>query len=55
MLYFLWRLLGRCFWIHLTSHYEAEGVKFYSEYEMRKKETRNHYIYRLIRKPEGAM
>jgi len=55
MKYFIWRLLGQCFWIRRTSHYRAEGVGFYSEYEQRKKETRNCCIYRLIRKPKGGM
>jgi len=55
MKYFLWRLLRRCFWIKLNSHFEKEGMRFYCEYEMRKKATRNHYIYQLIQKPEGAV
>jgi len=54
MKYFIWRLLGRCFWIRRTSYYRAEGVRFYSEYEQRKKETRNHCIYRLMKKSEGG-
>ena len=55
MKYFLWKLFRRRFWIRLTSHYEKEGMKFYCEYEMKKKVTRNHYIYKLIGTPEGAV
>lgn len=55
MKYFLWKLLGQRFWIKLKSHFEKEGIKFYCEYEMRKRVTRNHYIYQLIGTPEGGI
>ena len=55
MKYFLWRLLGQRFWLKLKSHYESFGINFYCEYEMRKKVTRNHYLYKLIGTPEGAV
>ena len=55
MKYFFWKLLRRCFWIKLKSHYESHGTRFYSEYEMRKKAIRNHYLYKLIGTPEGAV
>ncbi len=46
MKYFLWRLLGQRFWLKLRSHYRTHGVKFYCEYEMKNKETRNCNLYR---------
>ncbi|MCK4794969.1 MAG: hypothetical protein KAV87_65175 [Desulfobacteraceae bacterium] len=54
MLYFLWRLLGRCFWIKLNSHWrEGTGdnyVYYYGEWEQRYDEVRNNCVYRLIKK-----
>ena len=55
MKYFLWRLLGQRFWLKLKSHYESHGIRFYCEFEMKKKVTRNHYLYKLIGTPEGAV
>ena len=55
MKYFLWRFLRRRFWLKLKSHYESHGMRFYCEYQMRKKVTRNHYLYKLIGTPEGAV
>ncbi len=47
MRYFLWRLLGRCFWIKLNSHYEVPFSRNYSEWEQKKDTIKNHYIYDL--------
>ncbi len=55
MKYFIWRLLRQRFWMKLKSHYESHGINFYCEYEMKRKETRSHYLYKLIGTPEGAV
>jgi len=56
MIRFLWRLLGRNYWIKLSSHYSQEypGKKltlekyFYAEWEQKKGEIRRHKVYELI-------
>lgn len=56
MLYYLWRLLGKCFWIKLNSHYlrKYPGQKktlikhYYSEWRQRKDTILNHKLYELI-------
>ena len=48
MKYFIWKLLGRCFFINLLSHYESDGKKKLSEWEQKKDEIKNHRIYQLI-------
>jgi len=45
MKHFLWRLLGRRFWIKLNSHYKSKGNERYSEWEQKKDTIKNHYIY----------
>ena len=45
MRYFLWRLLGRRFWIKLNSHYRKDRGMRYSEWEQKKDTIKNHYIY----------
>jgi len=49
MRYFLWKLLGRRFWIKLNSHYKVPSSSHYAEWEQRKDTIKNHYIYDLIK------
>lgn len=49
MKYFLWRLLGRRFWIKLTSHWKDKRDKYYfGEWEQRKDQVKNFTTYQLI-------
>ena len=50
MRYFLWKLLGKCFWIKLNSHYAhpKTGQKYYGEWEQKKRRIRNNLSYKLI-------
>lgn len=47
MRYFLWRLLGRCFWIKLNSHYKRNGNGHYSIWWQKKDTIKNHHIYQF--------
>jgi len=64
MKYLLWRLLRRCFWIKLNSHYSRiiQGPKisvkryYYAEWEQRKSRICNHELYELVGKSsEGPL
>ena len=49
MLYFLWKLLGRRFWIKLNSHYRIDCGMRYSEWEQKETTIKNHYIYEFCK------
>ncbi len=53
MLYYLWRFLGRCFWIKLTSHWSQPKTKhrYFSEWEQKRNRIRNQINYKLVGSP----
>jgi len=55
MRYFLWRLLGRCFWIKLNSHYRTNEGMFYSRWEQKKDVTKNHDYYKYLKTLRGPI
>jgi len=56
MRYFIWRLLRRCFWISLNSHWSGPktGKHYYGEWEQRGDEIRKYNAYELLSEREKA-
>lgn len=49
MLYRIWRLLRRRFWIYLTSHWEDKhGNYYFGEWEQKGDKIRFYHAYRQI-------
>jgi len=49
MKYWLWRLLGKRYWMELNSHYkDGKNNEKYTEWEQKKDEIRNHRLYQLV-------
>ena len=55
MKYFIWRLLRRCFWIKLRSHWghPKTGKHYYGEWEQRKDKIRKYNAYELLGKKQA--
>ena len=50
MRYSLWRLLRRCFWIKLDSHWRGiDGTLYFGEWEQKRSDIRNKRMYQFIK------
>lgn len=49
MLYRLWKIFGRRFWISLASHWrDKNGKHYYGEWKQRKDEIQHYNTYQLL-------
>lgn len=50
MLYYIWRFLGKNFWMRLSTHYShpKTGERYFAEWRQKRNEIRDNLTYKLI-------